>query len=67
MAVDEGSAGELLEIGIEVFVHDGCVTEVRLNGEQVRAIVNDYDIDFPCVANNVRKDEDGVFYMEQIV
>lgn len=67
MAVDEGSAGDILDIGIEVFVKDGCVFEVRMNGEPVRAIVNDYDIDFPCVANNVRRDADGELYMEQLV
>jgi hypothetical protein len=67
MAVDEDSAGDVLNISIEVFVKDGCVIEVRQDGKQIRAIVNDYDIDFPCVANNVRKDEDGEFYMEQLV
>lgn len=67
MAVDEDSAGETLGISIEVFVKDGCVTEVRVDGNQARAIVNDYDIEFPCVANNVRRDEDGELYMEQLV
>lgn len=67
MAVDEDSAGDVLDISIEVFVKDGCVIEVRQDGKQIRAIVNDYDIDFPCVANMVRRDEDGELYMEQLV
>lgn len=68
MAVDEFEPEEpTLGIPIEVFVKEGTVLEVRYNGEQVRAIVNDYDIEFPCVANNIRRDADGELYMEQLV
>lgn len=56
-----------LDIDIDVFVKDGEVFEVQVKGTPVRARVNDYDVEFPCVANGLHKDEDGEFYLEIIV
>lgn len=56
-----------LGIDIDVFVKDGEVFEVHYKGQPIRARVNDYDVEFPCVANGLRKDEDGEMYLEIIV
>lgn len=52
---------------IEVVVENGEVVQVLYKGEEVRAVVRDYDVDFPCVAHSIQKDEEGKFYMEIIV
>lgn len=64
MAVD---TEDELGIDIDIFLRDGEVFEVHQNGKVVRARVLDYDVDFPCIAHSLNKDEDGEFYMEIIV
>ena len=56
-----------LSIDIDVFVKDGEVFEVQYKGETVRARVNDYDVEFPCIAHGLKTDTDGEIYMEIIV
>lgn len=64
----DGDDGNVVqELPITVFVRDGEVFEVQYNNQTVRALVCDYDVEFPCVANNLQKDADGEFYLEIIV
>jgi hypothetical protein len=55
------------ELPITVFIRNGSVTEVQYNNVPVRALVCDYDVEFPCVAHGLNKDADGEYYMEIIV
>lgn len=56
-----------LNIDIEVCVVDGVVTNVRYKGEDARARVYDFDVQFPCVAAGLQRNEDGEFYTETVV
>ena len=56
-----------LGIDIEVIVDEGEVTQVFYKGKDARAVVRDYDVEFPCVAHSLKKDDEGNFYTETIV
>jgi len=62
MALEEHEEPE-----IEVVVQYGEVTQVFYQGKEVRALVRDYDVEFPCIAHGLKKDTDGDFYMEIVV
>lgn len=68
MADDEQETNEdRLGIDIEVVISEGEVVTVFYKGQEARAIVRDYDVEFPCVANNIACDSEGNYYMEFIV
>jgi len=52
---------------IEIIIQDGEVTQVFFKDVEVRALVRNYDVEFPCVAHGLGQDEDGDYYMETIV
>lgn len=58
---------EPADLPIVIFVKDGMVTEVQLNGLETRALVVDYDVQFPCPATNLKMDADGNYYFELVV
>lgn len=63
----DGDDTVIEELPITVFVRHGEVFQVQYNNQEVRAVVCDYDVDFPCVANNLNKDDNGEYYKEIIV
>lgn len=65
--IEEETTEERLKLDIEVIVQEGEVTEVIYKGQNVHALVRDYDVEFPCAANNIGQDEDGDYYMEIII
>lgn len=57
------------ELGIDIViqVEDGEVIGVTYRGKEVRAMVMDYDVDFPCVATGLAKDDEGNYYKQIVV
>lgn len=58
---------EVDEISIEVYVQDGTISAVTMNGAQVRAMVLNFDVEFPCPAINLERTEDGTYYQRFVV
>lgn len=54
-------------IDIEVFIKDGECFQVNYRGVEVHAKVHDYDVEFPCTAAKLSKDEDGDYFSTTII
>jgi hypothetical protein len=52
---------------IIIVVEGGNVTSFTIDGEATRAIVHDYDVQFPVDKNTVEQDEEGRYYVPRIV
>jgi len=68
MAPDDEDLTPAEKIPIYVVVEDGVVTAVFNGDVQVRAVVQDYDVEFPYEpANALLQDEEGKYYIEKVV